>query len=57
MENFRNLGSQVMETARYLVGADDETVQKLESVFTQYDKTVHELKTTIEKGKCMEEFQ
>ena len=56
MENFRELGSQLMNKARYLVG-DDDIVQKLDSFFHQYDKSMEELKTGIEKGKCMEEFQ
>jgi hypothetical protein len=56
MENFRKLGSQFMDKAQSLAG-DDDIVQKLESVFSQYDKSMDELKTTIEKGKCMEEFQ
>lgn len=56
MENFRKLGSQFMDNARSLVG-DDDIVQKLEGFFSQYDKSMEELKFTIEKGKCMEEFQ
>ena len=56
MENFRKLGSQFMDNARSLVG-DDDIVQKLEGFFSQYDKSMEELKTTIERGKCMEEFQ
>lgn len=57
MESFRNLGSQLMDRARYLVGEDDDVLQKLESVFNLYDKNMEDLKTAIEKGKCMEEFQ
>ena len=56
MEDFRKLGSQFMDKARSLVG-DDDIVQKLEGVFSQYDKGMEDLKSTIEKGKCMEEFQ
>ena len=57
MENFRKLGIQFMDKVRYLVGENDDTVQKLEGFFSQYDKSMEELKTTIAKGKCMEEFQ
>jgi len=56
MENFRRLGSQFMNKARSLAG-DDDIVQKLEGFFNQYDKAKDELKNTIKKGKCMEEFQ
>ncbi len=57
MQIFREVGSQFMDKARYLVGEDDDIIQKLESFFNQYDKSTDELKTTIEKGKCMEDFQ
>jgi hypothetical protein len=56
MEKFRKLGSQFMEKARSLAG-DDDIVQRLEGFFSQYDKSMDELKITIKKGKCMEEFQ
>lgn len=57
MENFRKLGTQLVDKARYLVGEDDDISQKLEYVFNLYDKNMDDLKTTIKKGKCMEEFQ
>ncbi len=57
MESFREAGNQFMNKARYLVGEDDDIIQKLESFFNQYDKNTDDLKTTIEKGKCMENFQ
>jgi predicted transcriptional regulator len=57
MKRFQKLADQFMDNARYLVGEDDNTVQKLEDIFSLYDKSMDELKTTIEKGKCMEEFQ
>ncbi len=56
MEDFRKLSSTLMDKARSLVG-DDDIVQKLEGFFSQYDKSMDELKATIEKGKCMEDFQ
>ncbi len=56
MKSFRELGLKFMDKARYLVG-DDDIVQKLEGFFSQYDKSMEALKTTIQKGKCMEEFQ
>jgi len=56
MENFRDLGSQFMDKARRLVG-DDDIVEKLEGFFDQYDRSMDDLKTTIERGKCMEEIQ
>jgi|GEM_PF-5077753 hypothetical protein len=37
--------------------SNDDLFLKLEGCFSQYDKSMDELKTTIEKGKCMEEFQ
>ena len=57
MEGFRELGNQLMDKARHLVGEDDDIIQKLEGFFNQYDKSIDELKTAIEKGKCVEEFQ
>ncbi len=57
MKNFRKLGDQFMDKARYLVGEDDDTFKALEGFFNQYQKSMDELKTTIEKGKCIEEFQ
>ena len=57
MEGFRELGTQLMDKARHLVGEDDDIIQKLEGFFNQYDKSIDELKTAIEKGKCVEEFQ
>ena len=56
MEDFHKLGSQFMDKARSLVG-DDDIVQKLEVFFSQYEKSMEELKSTIDKGKCMEEFE
>jgi hypothetical protein len=57
MENFQELGGQLMEKTRHLVGEDDDIFQKLEYIFNLYDKNITDLKTTIEKGKCMEEIQ
>ena len=31
--------------------------EKFTAFFSQYDKSMDDLKTTIERGKCMEEFQ
>ena len=56
MQDFRQLGSRFLNRARGLAGRDDETVQKLESFFSQYDKATVELETIIEKGKSMEQF-
>ena len=56
MESFRKLGSQFMDKARCLVGEDDAFFQKIEGFFNHYDKSVEDLKNTIEKGKCMETF-
>lgn len=57
MENFLEHGHEMMEKARNLVGEDDLVCQKLQDILNLYDKNVEELKTTIERGKCMEEFQ
>ena len=57
MEGFRELSTQLMDKARYLVGDDDTIFQKLEYVFNLYDKNISDLESIIEKGKCMEEFQ
>ena len=57
MENFLELGHQMMDKARNLIGEDDLIYQKLQYALSLYDKNVNDLKTTIEKGKCMEEFQ
>ncbi|WP_300461454.1 hypothetical protein [Desulfobacula sp.] len=57
MEDFQELGCRLMEKTRRLVGEDDNIFQKLEYVFNLYDKNITDLKTTIEKGKCMEAFQ
>ena len=40
MQDFRQLGSRFLNQARGIAGRDDETVQKLESFFNQYDKIV-----------------
>ena len=56
MQDFRQLGSRFLNRARGLGGRDDETVQKLESFFSQYDKAMVELEAIIEKGKSMEQF-
>lgn len=57
MEDFQELGCQLMEKTKHLVGEDDDIFQSLENIFSLYDKTINDLKTTIEKGKRMEEFQ
>lgn len=57
MEKFRARSSQFMDKARHLIGEDDDMVQKLEDVFSQYDRSIEDLKTSIEKGRCMEQFQ
>ena len=56
MESFRKLGAQFMNKARSLVGEDEDTINRLEGFFIQYDKSMEELKTTIKRGKSMEEF-
>nr|WP_320190971.1 hypothetical protein [uncultured Desulfobacter sp.] len=56
MQDFRKVGSHFLKRARDLVGRDDETVQNLESFFSQYDKTMDELEVIIEKGKSVEQF-
>jgi len=56
MQDFRQLGRNFLNRARGLAGRDDETVQKLESFFRQYDKTVDELEAIIEKGRSVEQF-
>jgi len=56
MQDFRQLGSRFLNQARGIAGRDDETVQKLESFFNQYDKTMDELESIIEKGKSVEQF-
>ena len=57
MEAFREAGSRFMQKVQGLIGQEDSLFQKLETVFNLYDKNLEELKETIEKGKCMEEFQ
>lgn len=56
MQDFRQLGSRFLNRAPGLAGRDDETVQKLESFFSQYDKAMEALEAIIEKGKSMEQF-
>lgn len=56
MQDFRKLGRRFLNRARGLAGRDDETVQKLESFFSQYDKAMDELEVIIEKGKSVEQF-
>ncbi|MCW8800391.1 MAG: hypothetical protein OQK71_05640 [Desulfobacter sp.] len=56
MQDFRQVGSRFLNRARGLAGRDDETVQKLESFFSQYDKAMEALEAIIEKGKSMEQF-
>ncbi|NDY72754.1 hypothetical protein DO021_00680 [Desulfobacter hydrogenophilus] len=56
MRDFRKRGSNFLNRARGLAGRDDETVQKIESFFSQYDKTMDELEGIIEKGKSVEQF-
>lgn len=56
MQDFRKLGGRFLNQARGLAGRDDETVKRLESVFSQYDKTMDELEAVIEKGKPVEQF-
>lgn len=56
MQDFRQLCSRFLNQARGIAGRDDETVQKLESFFSQYDKTMEELEAIIEKGKSVEQF-
>ncbi len=57
MEGFRNQGRRFMEKARLLAGEDGDTLQNLEKVFDQYDKGMDDLKTAIERGRSMEQFQ
>lgn len=56
MHDFRKLGSSFLNRARSLASRDDETVQKLEAFFGQYDKTMDELEAIIEKGRSVEQF-
>lgn len=56
MQVFRKLGNNFLNQALDLAGRDDETVQKLESFFSQYDKTIDEFEVIIEKGKPVEQF-
>lgn len=56
MQDFRQLGKRFLNQARDLAGRDDETIQKLESFFSQYDKAMEELEAIIEKGNCVEQF-
>ena len=56
MQDFRQVGSRFLNRARGLAGRDDETVQKLESFFSQYDKAMEALEAIIEKGRSMEQF-
>ena len=56
MQAFRAAGTRFLSQARSLAGRDDETVQKLESFFSHYDKTMDELALIIEKGKSVEQF-
>jgi len=56
MQDFRQVGSRFLNRARGLAGRDDETVQKLESFFSQYDKAMVALEAIIEKGRSMEQF-
>jgi hypothetical protein len=57
MQAFRQVGSRFLDRSRDLAGRDDETVQKLESFFSQYDRSMEELEAIIEKGKSVEQFQ
>ena len=56
MQDFRKLGRRFLNRARGLTGRDDETVQKLDSLFSQYDKIMDGLEVIIEKGKSVEQF-
>jgi len=56
MQDFRQVGSRFLNRARGIAGRDDETVQKLESFFSQYDKAMEALEAIIEKGRSMEQF-
>jgi hypothetical protein len=56
MQDFRKVGRRFLNRARGLTGRDDETVEKLESLFSQYDKIMDELEVIIEKGKSVEQF-
>ena len=56
MQDFRKFGRRFLNRARGLTGRDDETVQKLDSLFSQYDKIMDELEVIIEKGKSVEQF-
>jgi hypothetical protein len=57
MQDFRKLGSELMDRALQLIGEGDSLYQKLQYVFNQYERSIDELKDNIEKGKCMEEFE
>nr|WP_319396095.1 hypothetical protein [uncultured Desulfobacter sp.] len=56
MQDFRKFGRRFLNRARGLTGREDETVEKLDSLFSQYDKIMDELEVIIEKGKSVEQF-
>ena len=57
MEIYENQGRKMLDQALTLMGEDDPVYQKLQYVLSLYKKNMEQLKETIERGKCMEEFQ
>lgn len=57
MEIYGNQGDKILDQALTLMGEDDPVYQKLQYVLSLYKKNMDQLKETIERGKCMEEFQ
>lgn len=57
MEIYGNQGQKILGQALTLLGEDDPVYQKLQYILSLYGKNMDQLKETIERGKCMEEFQ
>jgi len=57
MEIYEDQGRKMLDQALTLMGKDDPVYNKLQYVLSLYKKNMDQLKETIERGKCMEEFQ
>jgi len=57
MEIYEDQGRKMLDQALTLMGKDDPVYHKLQYVLSLYKKNMDQLKETIERGKCMEEFQ
>lgn len=57
MEGYRKASGQLLEKVKQLIGEDDPVSTQLEYIFNLYDKNIEELRGSIEKGKCVEEFK